>query len=286
MAKLALLRDCHALDASARSAQGADDVNWKLVPEEPTGEMIEAGGASIVWDEYMTGEAIDELLGIVYHAMLSAAPSAPTEEPIRVTKLEREITTALNCHSAENGSNTPDFILAQYLIASLGAFNEAMRQREQWYGREDKPASTASAPAERRKGERPQTAAECLASALAESTDRRKPNAAPQKREPEVQTRPTPAVAAPGAGETPLTNKEAHPWLDTVHADFARSLERALNKAREALRTAREVAHGEGWDEHMALVADRICVDIGIDACRKMDSALAAIDKLKGGDKT
>jgi hypothetical protein len=132
-------------------------VNWKLVPEEPTGEMIEAGGASIVWDEYMTGEAIDELLGIVYHAMLSAAPSAPAERrkgehrkeqrPIAYWPVYRQIGNASNMDSRK--------------------------------------------------------------------ADRRQPS---------------------GAGETPTPL--------------------------------------------------RICVDIGIDACRKIDYALAAIDKLKGGDKT
>jgi hypothetical protein len=185
-------------------------------------------------------------------------------------------------------------------------------------------AAAPSAPAERRKGERPQTAAECLASALAESTDRRKPNAAPPGPQQEdssgvVESRTggrpkarnesgsdtAPAVAAPsgagdwtedfphengnyqnrctdcgqlflghkrrmickqcsGAGETPLTDDAAFDVprdmpnfdaTDVVDADFARSLERALVQAREALlasnRERREVA--------------------------------AAIDKLKGG---
>jgi hypothetical protein len=38
--------------------------------------------------------------------------------------------------SAENGSNTPDFILAQYLTSCLAAFDEAVNAREKWYGRE------------------------------------------------------------------------------------------------------------------------------------------------------
>jgi uncharacterized protein (DUF1778 family) len=51
--------------------------------------------------------------------------------------LEREIRDALNRASAENGSNTPDFILAQYLTASLNAFNDAVVARANWYGHED-----------------------------------------------------------------------------------------------------------------------------------------------------
>lgn len=49
--------------------------------------------------------------------------------------LEKEISEILNRYSAENGSNTPDFILAQYLLNSLEAFNAAVGAREEWYGR-------------------------------------------------------------------------------------------------------------------------------------------------------
>lgn len=42
----------------------------------------------------------------------------------------------LNIASAENGSNTPDFILAQYLLRCLEAFDEAVNAREKWYGRD------------------------------------------------------------------------------------------------------------------------------------------------------
>lgn len=50
-----------------------------------------------------------------------------------------EIRVALNKHSAENSSNTPDFILAQYLLSCLLAFDNAVRQRENWYGRDPRP---------------------------------------------------------------------------------------------------------------------------------------------------
>lgn len=50
--------------------------------------------------------------------------------------LESELASVLNRHSQENASDTPDFILAQYLIACLAAWNTATRQRESWYGRD------------------------------------------------------------------------------------------------------------------------------------------------------
>lgn len=51
--------------------------------------------------------------------------------------LEGEISHVLNKHSAENGSNTPDFLLAEYLMACLLAFNQAIDRRAQWYGKDD-----------------------------------------------------------------------------------------------------------------------------------------------------
>jgi hypothetical protein len=56
--------------------------------------------------------------------------------------LEDEMRRFLNQHSAENASNTPDFILAQYLIACLIAYNTATQQRETWYGRDARPSET------------------------------------------------------------------------------------------------------------------------------------------------
>lgn len=50
--------------------------------------------------------------------------------------LEQDIAAALNRACAENESNTPDFILAQFLLGCLAAFNVATQQRETWYGRD------------------------------------------------------------------------------------------------------------------------------------------------------
>jgi hypothetical protein len=49
-----------------------------------------------------------------------------------------EIVATLNRHSRENGSNTPDFVLAQFLLDALKAFDRAVNLREAWYGRTDK----------------------------------------------------------------------------------------------------------------------------------------------------
>ena len=59
--------------------------------------------------------------------------------------LERGIARVLNCHSTENASNTPDFILAQYLIGCLAAWNAAVQQREAWCGRDARPSASMPA---------------------------------------------------------------------------------------------------------------------------------------------
>lgn len=51
------------------------------------------------------------------------------------TEFQKALQTLLNQHSMEGGSNTPDFILAQYLLNCLNAFNVAVFDRERWHGR-------------------------------------------------------------------------------------------------------------------------------------------------------
>ena len=45
----------------------------------------------------------------------------------------------LNEYSLENGCDTPDFILAEYLTDCLTAFDNAVKHRSDWYGRHDQP---------------------------------------------------------------------------------------------------------------------------------------------------
>jgi hypothetical protein len=51
------------------------------------------------------------------------------------SQLQKDIADVINRHCAENGSNTPDFILADYLLNCLAAFNIAISRREEWHGR-------------------------------------------------------------------------------------------------------------------------------------------------------
>jgi len=59
-----------------------------------------------------------------------------SKEYERKVKVINELTDVINRNSLENDSNTPDFILAEYLYYCLESFNWASRRRETWYGKE------------------------------------------------------------------------------------------------------------------------------------------------------
>ena len=48
-------------------------------------------------------------------------------------QLIQDFATAINKVSAENGSNTPDFILANYLVMCLENFDHITNMRNDWY---------------------------------------------------------------------------------------------------------------------------------------------------------
>lgn len=50
-------------------------------------------------------------------------------------EFKKDLAELINRHSLENGSNTPDFILADYLFDCLEAFNRTSSAREKFYGK-------------------------------------------------------------------------------------------------------------------------------------------------------
>ena len=56
---------------------------------------------------------------------------------------EKELRKLINRYSLENGSNTPDIILAHYLLNCLKVFDVAIKKRENWYGVHHKPGLTS-----------------------------------------------------------------------------------------------------------------------------------------------
>lgn len=60
-------------------------------------------------------------------------------EPDKKHIFRKELQKLINCHSMENGCNTPDFLLAEYLSDCLDSFDRVVKAREKWYGREAEP---------------------------------------------------------------------------------------------------------------------------------------------------
>jgi len=60
--------------------------------------------------------------------------TAQQQEDKRATVV-REFASVINRNSLENDSNTPDFILAQYLVDCLMAWNRTINVRAGWYGK-------------------------------------------------------------------------------------------------------------------------------------------------------
>jgi hypothetical protein len=50
-----------------------------------------------------------------------------------MNKFREQLEQAINSNCLENGSNTPDFILASYLRDCLHNFDEHVNMRNQWY---------------------------------------------------------------------------------------------------------------------------------------------------------
>jgi hypothetical protein len=59
-----------------------------------------------------------------------------------MSKFEDELKHLLNRCSMENGSNTPDWILAKYMSTCLQAFETASNTRETWYGVHNRPGQS------------------------------------------------------------------------------------------------------------------------------------------------
>lgn len=52
-----------------------------------------------------------------------------------VSQFQHDLEKLINHHSMENGSDTPDFMLASYLMDCLHAYEHLTAAREAWHGR-------------------------------------------------------------------------------------------------------------------------------------------------------
>jgi hypothetical protein len=56
-------------------------------------------------------------------------------------EFKKELERLINRYCMENGSDTPDFILSEYLTDCLESYDDAVKAREKWYGRKIKEIS-------------------------------------------------------------------------------------------------------------------------------------------------
>lgn len=52
----------------------------------------------------------------------------------RELELKNELETLLNKYSVENGSDTPDFLLAQYILDCILSYQSIVTKRDKWFG--------------------------------------------------------------------------------------------------------------------------------------------------------
>ena len=71
--------------------------------------------------------------------LVSRSGDAETTTNIYMDNLRKIIESAIEATNTESGSDTPDFILAEYLTDCLAAYDKAVLAREKWYGRPARP---------------------------------------------------------------------------------------------------------------------------------------------------
>ena len=49
--------------------------------------------------------------------------------------LTKKLSDLLNSHSIENRSDTPDFMLAEFMLGCLTVYENTINNREKWFGR-------------------------------------------------------------------------------------------------------------------------------------------------------
>lgn len=56
------------------------------------------------------------------------------KERQKVEQFKGELARLINKYGMENASDTPDFILVEYLFECLKAFSNTTKRRDNWYG--------------------------------------------------------------------------------------------------------------------------------------------------------
>jgi hypothetical protein len=114
----------------------AQDMGEKWVNEK----QAKKGGYFVVYEDGYVSFSPAGVFEKGYTLLIPEEPlsdkvdDAADDEPTRNTNFRKELKNLINCHSMENGSNTPDFILAEYLGESLHLYDKTVNRRDEWHG--------------------------------------------------------------------------------------------------------------------------------------------------------
>jgi hypothetical protein len=154
-------KECHTSATPAEqqnpaiTGRGGHPMSTEPFRVDPDQQYTPAGSTSYILEtEATTQDELECAADAVLGALANLAPhlnasvgSSGSSMTIGVTcdtpphleasdsSLQADIRKLLNRHSAEAGSDTPDFILAEYLTDALHLYERAVIARERWYGR-------------------------------------------------------------------------------------------------------------------------------------------------------
>ena len=70
-----------------------------------------------------------------YHLTVCEKGMKNDDGTLNKKDFQYDLEKLINCHSKENTSNTPDWVIASYLVRCLDGFNDCINLRERYYGR-------------------------------------------------------------------------------------------------------------------------------------------------------
>lgn len=79
-------------------------------------------------------DVVLEQCNVLANDMYKDNPLPAEPRPYIKPHFQNALTDLINSYSKENDSNTPDFILANYLLSCLNIFSYATKRRDNWYG--------------------------------------------------------------------------------------------------------------------------------------------------------
>lgn len=123
--------------------------DWPEVQTSPANEEQQKAGVTHVVEYNNEMVMLNHLVSPGCAAMLLRWGAMIGELRMRIgrdknRRLADDLAKVINLHSRENASNSPDFVLGEFLSATLSAFEEATRDRDKWYGISPHPGGAST----------------------------------------------------------------------------------------------------------------------------------------------